>query len=121
MTVTTIQAETGHVVLMAEGYGLLRSHVLSSDVRGALKLEQRCSNRRKKKNSAKDAGARQRIGTAVKDLCHESINLRNRRATAPGHERQFPTHHQSITSLMKNETHDYNKSGEFSHPWRENS
>src|SRR5262249_54770132 len=71
VAVTAIEPQPGDMVLVAERDGLLRGYVLAGDVRRALQLEQRRSHRRKKKNRAKNAGPCQRIGTAVKDLCHE--------------------------------------------------
>src|ERR1700760_3368023 len=73
MAVAAIQADAGNVMLMAEWNRLLRRNMLGGDIRRALKFHERRAYRRKKKYYAKDAGARQGICTAVKDLCYLNI------------------------------------------------
>lgn len=73
MTITAIQAQSTHVVLMAERDRLVRSDVLPGDVGRALKLQERRPDRREKKNNAENAGASESICTAVKYLGHESV------------------------------------------------
>src|SRR6185369_7862399 len=68
MTITTINSQAGHMVLMTEGHGLRLRDSGIRDVRRALDLchgpKQRCDN----KHGTINGSPRQRIGTAMKDL-----------------------------------------------------
>lgn len=71
VAVTAVESQPGDVMLVAERDWLFRRDVLPGHIRRALQLEQRCSDRRKKKNDAKNTRTSKRICAAVKNLCHE--------------------------------------------------
>jgi len=71
MTITAIDAQTAGVVQMTERHRLLGGNVLVRDVWRALQLHQRSADCAKKKDNTKNAGASQRVCTAIKDLRHE--------------------------------------------------
>src|SRR5436305_4920692 len=55
MTVTAVQPQAGHMMLVAERDWLVGRNMLSSDVGRALQLHQRRSYRREKKNNTENA------------------------------------------------------------------
>ena len=57
MTITAVQSQSSHMVLMAERDWLVGCYMLTRDIRRALKLHKRCSYRREKKNDTKNASA----------------------------------------------------------------
>ncbi len=68
MAVAAIKSQSGNVVLMAEGYRLLRRDVLVRDGGRTLKFQQSRSHGGQKKDNAKYAGPRQCVRTTMKDL-----------------------------------------------------
>ena len=70
VAVTAVDAESGHVVLMAEGHRLRLAHSGIRYVRRALNLIGHAAQCRNDEYRAEDGGARKSIRTAMKDLRH---------------------------------------------------
>src|SRR5688500_4264356 len=70
VAVAAVDAETGYVMLMAEGNGLLTMDALIGEVRRADDSTDHPEHESGDENRAEDGDARKRIGTAVENLRH---------------------------------------------------
>jgi hypothetical protein len=70
VTVAAVDAESGDVMLMAEGNGLRFAYASVRDVGGTLDFHRHPTQGGKDKHRAKDRGPGQRIRTAMKNLRH---------------------------------------------------
>src|ERR1700719_2949033 len=76
VAVAAVDAESGYVVLVAEGYGLRFPHSSISDVRRALNLHRHPAQRGNHEYRAKNRGPGEGVGTAMKDLRHAYVRFR---------------------------------------------
>src|SRR6266478_9147615 len=89
MAVTAVDAESGDMVLVAEGDGLRLAHSSIGDVRRALDLHRDPTERGNHEDRAKNSGPRQSIRTAMKNLRHAYVGasenkMRPQRSTICG-------------------------------------
>jgi len=73
MAIAAVDAESGHVMLMAEGDRLRLSNARVGNKGGSLNRVEDPSQSGNNKDSTEDSGARQRIRAAMKDLRHFSL------------------------------------------------
>jgi hypothetical protein len=75
VAVAAIDAETGDVMLVAEGHRLRFANPGVGDIRRALDFERRPSQGSNHEDRAKDRGPGQRIRAAMKDLRHACVRV----------------------------------------------
>jgi len=73
VAVAAVDAESGNVMLVAEGYGLWLAHSGVGNVGRTLHFQRRPAEHSNDEHRAKDGGARQSVRAAMKDLRHACV------------------------------------------------
>src|ERR1700722_2282296 len=75
MTITAIDAQSGNVMLVAEGHGLRLAHTRISNVGRALNFVSHPTQSGNNENRAKNCGSGQSVRTAMKNLRHAYVRV----------------------------------------------
>src|SRR5208282_130175 len=73
VAIAAVNAESGDVMLVAEGHGLWLAHSSIGDVRRTLHLQRRPTERSNHEDRAKNCGPGQGIGAAMENLRHAYV------------------------------------------------